>query len=580
MKKIDNYIGFSILLALIIAIGVISPSSAQKINSQSLDSTLFQQYEIIDIGGEGIATAIGDLNHDTRNDLVVTTWGQVKILYQNSDGTLSYPISYSGGSSPNSLDIGDLNNDSLNDLVVVDGYNNIGVFLQNADGTLNPSIKYASLSSPCAVKIGDVNNDKLNDVVVTHGYENYIGVFTQKNDGTLNPMVAYPAINNFWKSDIGIGDFNHDGLQDVVDLNSIYDYNPPITIFFQNQNGTLDEGINYYFGSFRSYSLAVGDVTRDGWDDIVLSLGGNRPDSWIYVFPQYETSFGDPSYQYMAYDIPEAVRLFDVTGDNRLDMLVLHGGWSALSIYEQNRNGLYTGAYTIFSLPYSSHYYEDGLAVGDINGDAAPDIAIADSNNGLVILKHSPMPPQYTFDDVPSTHWAWKYVEKLFKNGITGGCSQTPLNFCPDNLVTRAQMAIFLERGKRGSLYSPPPATGTIFGDIPVNHWAAAWIEILAADKITGGCGNGNFCPEQYITRDQMAVFLLRIKHGADYVPPSAGGSTGFYDVPNDYWAAAWIKQLAAEGITSGCGQGNFCPLSPVTRAQMAVFLTQTFDLP
>jgi len=107
MKKIDNYIGFSILLALIIAIGVISPSSAQKINSQSLDSTLFQQYEIIDIGGEGIATAIGDLNHDTRNDLVVTTWGQVKILYQNSDGTLSYPISYSGGSSPNSLDIGD-----------------------------------------------------------------------------------------------------------------------------------------------------------------------------------------------------------------------------------------------------------------------------------------------------------------------------------------------------------------------------------------------------------------------------------------------------------------------------------------
>jgi hypothetical protein len=43
---------------------------------------------------------------------------------------------------------------------------------------------------------------------------------------------------------------------------------------------------------------------------------------------------------------------------------------------------------------------------------------------------------------------------------------------------------------------------------------------------------------------------------------------------------AAWIEQLAAEGITGGCGGGNFCPASPNTRGQMAVFLTKTFDLP
>jgi hypothetical protein len=77
-----------------------------------------------------------------------------------------------------------------------------------------------------------------------------------------------------------------------------------------------------------------------------------------------------------------------------------------------------------------------------------------------------------------------------------------------------------------------------------------------------------------------MAVFLLRARHGAAYSPPAVGSSTGFADVPVSYWAAAWIKQLAGEGITNGCGGGNYCPGDPVTRAQMAKFLVLTFNLP
>jgi hypothetical protein len=77
-----------------------------------------------------------------------------------------------------------------------------------------------------------------------------------------------------------------------------------------------------------------------------------------------------------------------------------------------------------------------------------------------------------------------------------------------------------------------------------------------------------------------MAVFLLRSKYGSSYSPPAAGDSTGFSDVDPTYWAGAWIKQLVAEGITAGCGTGTYCPESPVTRAQMAVFLVITFNLP
>jgi len=186
-----------------------------------------------------------------------------------------------------------------------------------------------------------------------------------------------------------------------------------------------------------------------------------------------------------------------------------------------------------------------------------------------------------TFEDVPLDYWAWSFVERLYDAGITQGCSISPLLYCPETIVTRSQMAVFLLRGIHDSSYTPPAVGGsTGFGDVSTDYWAAAWIKQLAAEGITAGCGNGNFCPESPVTRDQMAVFLLRSKYGASYTPPAVGGSTGFGDVPTDHWAAAWIKQLVTEGITVGCGSGNYCPDLPVTRAQMAVFLVRTFNLP
>lgn len=189
--------------------------------------------------------------------------------------------------------------------------------------------------------------------------------------------------------------------------------------------------------------------------------------------------------------------------------------------------------------------------------------------------------PAPIFGDVPYGNPYKPFIESVYTAGITGGCSTSPLMYCPDTNVTRAQIAVFLLRGEHGSTYTPPSVgDGTGFVDVPTNYWAAAWIKQLVAEGITGGCGNGNYCPETVVTRDQMAVLLLRAEHGSSYTPPAVGGSTGFADVPANYWAAAWIKQLAAEGIASGCGGGNFCPTTQVNRAAMAVFLVETFNLP
>jgi serine protease len=189
--------------------------------------------------------------------------------------------------------------------------------------------------------------------------------------------------------------------------------------------------------------------------------------------------------------------------------------------------------------------------------------------------------PKRTFFDVPTNYWAWNFVERLSSAGITGGCATGPVRYCPETTVNRAQMAVFLLKGIHGSTYTPPAVgTSTGFADVPTTYWAASWVKRLAAEGITGGCAAGSYCPEGAVTRAQMAIFLLRSKHGASYTPPGVGAGTGFTDVPPGYWAAAWIKQLVAEGIASGCGAGTYCPDAPVTRGQMAVFLVKTFNLP
>ena len=182
------------------------------------------------------------------------------------------------------------------------------------------------------------------------------------------------------------------------------------------------------------------------------------------------------------------------------------------------------------------------------------------------------------FFDVSINYWAHSWIERLYNAGVTEGCSNDPPMYCPETSVTRAQMAVFLLKGIHESSYSPPAGTGTIFSDVPPSYWSASWIEQLAKEGITSGCSSGKFCPENAVTRAQMAIFLLKAEHGTSYAPPPPVGI--FTDVPTTYWAASWIEQLAAEGITSGCGNGVYCPDSPVTRAQMAVFLVKTFNLP
>jgi len=180
-----------------------------------------------------------------------------------------------------------------------------------------------------------------------------------------------------------------------------------------------------------------------------------------------------------------------------------------------------------------------------------------------------------SFNDVPTSNQFNQAVMRLVGNGITAGIGNHL--YGANQPTLRQQMAVFILKAEHGSCYVPPPCSG-VFADVPCSSNFAPWIERFAAEGITGGCGGGNYCPASPVRRDQMAVFLLRAEHGPAYTPPACAGV--FADVPCPSTFADWIEQLATELITGGCGGGNYCPSSSVTRAQMAVFLQKTFTLP
>jgi hypothetical protein len=182
--------------------------------------------------------------------------------------------------------------------------------------------------------------------------------------------------------------------------------------------------------------------------------------------------------------------------------------------------------------------------------------------------------PAFPFSDVDSASSFWPFIQGIYAAEVIPDCGVG--SFCPNNVITRKEMSKFLLISKNGANYSPPACTTAMFTDVPCSNPYAIWVNEIAREGITGGCGGGNFCPEGSVTRAQMAVFLMVTRgYPAAPCPPSS-----FLDVPTSSSFCGWINQIAAKGITAGCGGGNFCPDSVVLRGQMSVFLETTFGLP
>ncbi len=174
------------------------------------------------------------------------------------------------------------------------------------------------------------------------------------------------------------------------------------------------------------------------------------------------------------------------------------------------------------------------------------------------------------YPDVPGGAYYAEPVAALAAEGVfeDTGC---PEGFCPDALIDRKTMAVWVVRMLDGA--DPSNDLISRFEDVDDTGFHAGFVERMAELGVTVGCGGGLFCPDDNISRAHMAVFLSRAFNLPEAAPP------GFTDVPSDAWYASHVARLAASKITVGCGDGSmFCPADLTTRAQMATFLWRAQD--
>ncbi len=132
-----------------------------------------------------------------------------------------------------------------------------------------------------------------------------------------------------------------------------------------------------------------------------------------------------------------------------------------------------------------------------------------------------PVPCTPTYGDVPCADPDWGYIEQITLDGIASGCGSG--NFCPDGNLTRGEMAKFIVRGLNQTPYDPSLCSNpTTFTDVPCGHTFWGAIERFYRDGITSGCGTGIYCPNNNVSRSEMAAFISK---GWQYSQPQVAGT-------------------------------------------------------
>ena len=387
---------------------VMTGSLAATLPADAADNGLFAPYVAYDPGGDAASVAIGDVTGDLLDDVVITTARaddparaySVWVYPQRADGSLGDPLqseTTGGSGSPMAVALADLDEDGDLDAAVTTG---TGVdVLKQVDGRLVHEWT-AWADGGTDLELEDVTDDGLADLVVnTPGgvvvmWQIY-GDFMSARPDRL--VTTYPV------TEVEVGDVTGDGLADIVTA-----LGRTIEVRAQLADHSFAAPVSYLSGGLSGWEtiegLALGDSNGDGRLDVHISGGGNGPSSWVSSLVQMADGTLAKPARYSSYDLPTTLESDDVTGDGRADLVVLHDSWNALGVYDSTPGTM--PVETRFPLPHGQGYAADALAVGDVSGDGRADVAIADPQNGLVVLRGAPAgsdvyPPETTLVSGP-----------------------------------------------------------------------------------------------------------------------------------------------------------------------------------
>jgi hypothetical protein len=337
------------------------------------------------IGSGPIAVAIGDLNNDSRLDIVVANNAgyNIGIFLAYDNDTFSSVITYPTGNNswPSSIAVDDFNNDNRLDIVVANvETDNIGVFIGYGDGTFLAMITYStgSRSNPVLVVAGDFNNDGRLDVAVALAATDNIGVLFGNGNGKFSNQTTFPTGSGSDPCSLAIGDFNNDNQLDIAIANL---GSNSFGVLLGCGNGTFFSQLNYFIGDgSQPLSIAVGDFNNDSRLDIIVA---NSETSNVGVFLGYvsESFLNAPAYSTGFSSQPTSIAVGDFDNDTRLDVVVANNGTDNVMVLFGSGYGTFISQ-TTYSTGNDSH--PCWVAVGDFNNDSRLDIVVANSGTNNV----------------------------------------------------------------------------------------------------------------------------------------------------------------------------------------------------
>jgi hypothetical protein len=556
----------------------------------------FSSVGSVQTGPNTLQVALADVNGDHNLDLIAVNHGvgrtglagaqpsagNVSVSFGNGDGTFQPPVSYPVGLNPTSIAVADVDGDGKPDLIVgaVTATSAvIGVLINTGTGAFGSPALLPTYSWPANIVAADFDGDGKQDFAVVHiANDAPISIFRGHGDGTFDPETLLLAGSQ--PQAAVAADFTGDGKLDLAVSNAAASSSASGTVnLFANISGIQPSPTHFAFagppsaisGGTSGFTLSALDfennivtgytgtvhfTSSDGAASLPANITFTAASQGVFAFTASFRSLG--SQTITATDTANP----SITGTSGVVAVAASTGpaWTA-------------GITNIGS-------FSLGQPLGFFTITVANTQSLTQTSGGPTVSVVSPVPVTLS-----GPNWNCGATSCTRSDGLAAGASYPPITAAV-NLTSLTGTVLTDTISVTGGGLATGSATDTAtlvtaLTDIPALDLSfLPFIDLLRQTGITSGCATNGYCPDNSITQQEMAVFVVRSVMGGDnftFTP-----NPYFTDVPVTNQFFKWIQKEQDLGIALTCGSAAlFCPTSPVTRSQMAVLIIRArYGLP